>query len=409
MQGGADPQLVAPVLQAADYEEISDEGTPPVSPQGLHNSSQQSIILTPTSSPHLVLSLTPVVLDLTPPLADQDPVPPEHRQGGDDGVQHVAGPQFQQQQAAAVPIQNTPPPSQPSQDVPVDLEDLPPYHVVHRQHIPTITHIPKAARSDWTRLYTSVCYRVANNPANLANHILYSMLARVILPAGKSPPHPGDTTQANKIKDRIRRWRGGEFRALWEEAIAMQKMPAKKRKKKKQQESEVTQESRNAIRSSRLVKEGQYSRAAQALTSAGLVDQNPTSTAAMLHLHPQGPRVIPSADEPDEPAMTFDREHVLKCIKSFKSGSAPGPSGLRAEHIKVAVKKVPRNRADKALDAVTKLVCVLGAGHLPEEAAPYFAGARLFGGKKKDGGIRPIAVGNITRRLVSKCFSSAVN
>ena len=115
----------------------------------------------------------------------------------------------------------------------------------------------------------------------------------------------------------------------------------------------------------------------------------------MLHLHPQGPRVIPRDDDPDTPSLTFDKEHVLKCIKSFKSGSAPGPSGLRAEHIKVAVMKVPHNRT--ALEAVTKLVNVLGAGHLPEEAAPYFSGARLFGGKKKDGGVRPIAVGNITR------------
>ena len=70
--------------------------------------------------------------------------------------------------------------------------------------------------------------------------------------------------------------------------------------------------------------------------------------------------------------------------------------------------KVPRNRTDKAIYAVTKLVNVLGAGHLPEEGAPYFAGARLSGGKKKDSGIRPIAVGNITRRLVSKCFSFAL-
>jgi hypothetical protein len=95
----------------------------------------------------------------------------------------------------------------------------------------------------------------------------------------------------------------------------MQKVPAK-RKRKKQQQTVVTQEERNATRSSRLIKEGQYSRAAQALTSAGLVQQTTATTAAMLHLHPQGPRVIPRADEPDTPALTFDKEHVLKCIKS---------------------------------------------------------------------------------------------
>ena len=137
-----------------------------------------------------------------------------------------------------------------SQDYPVTLEELPPYHVVHRQHIPTITHIPKGARNAWTRLLTSVAFRVANNPSNVANHILLSMVARAILPAGKSPPHPGETTQADKIKERIRRWRAGEFRALWEEAIALQKVPARKGRRKKQQPEKVTQEARNATRSS---------------------------------------------------------------------------------------------------------------------------------------------------------------
>ena len=41
-----------------------------------------------------------------------------------------------------------------------------------------------------------------------------------------------------------------------------------------------------------------------------------------------------------------------------------------SEHMKVVVKKVPGIRTDKALDAVTQLVNVLGAGSLPEEAAP---------------------------------------
>ena len=54
---------------------------------------------------------------------------------------------------------------------------------------------------------------------------------------------------------------------------------------------------------------------------------------------------------------------------------------------------------------LTKLVNVLAAGELPEEDAPDFCGARLYAGNKKSGGVRPIAVGNILRRLVSKCFS----
>ena len=300
------------------------------------------------------------------------------------------------------------PPTVPaSQELLVNIYDLPPYHIVHRTHIPTITHIPKGARVDWTRLLTNVCSRVASNPSNLANHILLSMLARVILPAGKTPPHPGNTTQAAKIKERIRRWKIGEFRSLWDEAIATQKAPSR-RGRKKQQQDEVSQETRNAVRSSRLVKDGQYSRAAQALTSAGLAQKSRTTMATMQALHPQGPLVQPSDAELTIPSMRFSGEQVAKGIKTFKAGSAPGPSGLRAEHLKIATFKVPTNLTAKAIEAITKLVNVLAAGNLPEYAAPYFTGARLFAGNKKCGGVRPIAVGDIIRRLVSKCFSWAL-
>ena len=39
---------------------------------------------------------------------------------------------------------------------------------------------------------------------------------------------------------------------------------------------------------------------------------------------------------------------------------------------------------------------------------PYICGARLHAGKKKDKSLRPIAIGNLLRRLVAKCFSSAL-
>ena len=90
---------------------------------------------------------------------------------------------------------------------------------------------------------------------------------------------------------------------------------------------------------------------------------------------------------------------MAKAVLSFKAGSVPGPSGLRAEHLKVVVKLAPGNRTEKGLEALTKLVNCLAAGDLTEEAAPYFCGARLYAGNKKSGGIRPIAVGDVLRWL----------
>ena len=69
----------------------------------------------------------------------------------------------------------------------------------------------------------------------------------------------------------------------------------------------------------------------------------------------------------------------------------------------MATKASPGTTADRALQALTKLVNAMAAGNVP-----YLCGARLHAAKKKDFTIRPIAVGNLLRRLVAKCFSSAL-
>ena len=50
----------------------------------------------------------------------------------------------------------------------------------------------------------------------------------------------------------------------------------------------------------------------------------------------------------------------------------------------------------------------MAAGSMPTEVAPYFCGANLFAAKKKDGGLRPVAVGETLHRLTSKCLAFKV-
>ena len=57
------------------------------------------------------------------------------------------------------------------------------------------------------------------------------------------------------------------------------------------------------------------------------------------------------------------------------------------------------------MEQLTAVVRILATGQAPEQVAPFFAGANLFGAKKKDGGIRPIAVGDVFGRLTGKCLS----
>ena len=60
---------------------------------------------------------------------------------------------------------------------------------------------------------------------------------------------------------------------------------------------------------------------------------------------------------------------------------------------------------DLVWEVMCKLVNIMVGGGVPAAVSPYFCGARLHAGNKKDGGISPIAIGNTLRRLASKCCS----
>ena len=59
--------------------------------------------------------------------------------------------------------------------------------------------------------------------------------------------------------------------------------------------------------------------------------------------------------------------------------------------------------------ALTKVVNLFASGMAATGAAKYCVGAKLFDANKKDGGIRPIAVGVVMRCLVSKCFAYSLS
>ena len=81
-------------------------------------------------------------------------------------------------------------------------------------------------------------------------------------------------------------------------------------------------------------------------------------------------------DPPETDPITVNSEEVEEAIKSFRPGSAPGPSGLRGKHLEEAGFRW-NGRGAEALAALTRLVNPLAGGKLPAEAAPYFCGANL--------------------------------
>ena len=88
-------------------------------------------------------------------------------------------------------------------------------------------------------------------------------------------------------------------------------------------------------------------------------------------------------------------------IRSFGKGSSGGVTGLRAEYL---VGALAQTTAVGVTTTLLRLVNWMKDAKAPREVQEFFAGARLTALTKKNLDIRPIAAGEILRRLVSKCL-----
>ena len=321
-------------------------------------------------------------------------------------LRHVAPPQSQPPitQNAAPSQQESQPATQATLPHPQPAF-LPSLDEAHSTYIPSHKWPPKSVRPEYTRVLTSLLSHLSEQPQDEEAWVLLSIFHRSVLPATKGPDLGDPTSSTQLIRDRLRRWQSGQCGELWQEAVATMSHRPKKKSKKAVEKS---QEQWNAERAITLAQDGQYTRALAALTSLGMADQNsPDTIAEMQRKHPPPPH--PTTLPPVTAApRAFTPTEVRKAALSFARGSAAGPSGWRPEHLVVGLKVAPGNRGEKTCTVLTKLVNVLAAGKLPATVAPYFCGARLHAAKKKDDGLRPIAVGNILCRLVAKCFATAL-
>jgi hypothetical protein len=82
-----------------------------------------------------------------------------------------------------------------------------------------------------------------------------------------------------------------------------------------------------------LAREGFDGKACAALLSTGLAPATPDAVRQLRAVHPAGPRPQTAALTALPPPPELAPDLVAKCLRSFPAGSAPGPSGLRPQHI----------------------------------------------------------------------------
>jgi hypothetical protein len=270
------------------------------------------------------------------------------------------------------------------------------YRIYSRSDITTLKSIPKNLRRN-IAMATATLYRNSNNNAlHIQPHVESMIFSKIVLANMTSLESKNVSNkkrkkaQAKYTKDRLDKWLlGGDVR----DSLILSVLKSPLATYFRQPQSPAS----NMKRCLKLVTEqGQYSKAVQSLSSEGISEPSAGTTIQLQLKHPLGQLPTP-IDLTGVESIQISMEDITLALRSFPKGTACGRSGLRVSHLMETL-YLGTNLDNEFLTHVNYLV----QGKAPPELAALYASASLIALKKKDLSIRPIAVGEIIRRLISK-------
>ena len=266
--------------------------------------------------------------------------------------------------------------------------------------VPVLRHVPKAARGVWAQCLARALAAVATTNSMAAWGQLLMLPKAVLMPAPRGGAKRREQA-ARFTSRRCARWLAGERLELWPEGQGL-------RRKRRAGTSEDERSSQQ-LRCRQLAAEGELSRACAALVAPALVRHSPGVMDKLRAKHPRAQPARAALLPLGPPARTdvpdIAAADVVAAVRSFRRGSAAGPSGLRDDHLREALGSA---HGDEVAAHLAEVVQLLVRGDAPLEIAPHMAGAALHALPKPGGDVRPIAVGETLRRLASKCLCQAV-
>ena len=268
--------------------------------------------------------------------------------------------------------------------------------------VSTIVHIPKKVRPLLAQVFSSE-FRHARFDGLWGFARLF-LLAKAVL---RSPPRGGRKKRfvvASLIQTRLRRWLDGDIISLWEES----RKDAHSFRPHSLRSLDDVSSSPNIAKALSKAKEGRYSAAMRSLGASPCASpDNPEALKDLIARHPQA--AIPDPPDSCSPPLSVDEDAVLAALQSFPRGSSPGGSRLRAEHLLAAVSGSPSFSPSSCLSALTSWLNFILSGRSDSRIAPWLVSAPLIAIPKKTGSFRPIAVGEVIRRLTSRLCCAAIH
>mgnify|MGYP000193649203 FL=1 len=202
--------------------------------------------------------------------------------------------------------------------------------------------------------------------------------------------------QIEYTNNRIQRWNsGGQTRAaLVTAAIDSIRTPIKYK---------INSSQKNKMRCIEIIRNsGQNSKAVRALASHGIAPYSTETNNKLKEKLPLGTLPI-KHDLTNTIPLSITMDQVTTQLRRFPKDSACANSGDRAQHhLDLLASGLPYG------EALTTYLNLLLSGKAPAEMAPYIGSAHLIPLLKGDDSIRPIAVGEIIRRLLSSFCAQSV-
>jgi hypothetical protein len=207
------------------------------------------------------------------------------------------------------------------------------------------------------------------------------------------------------VKENLNAWKiikQADFNEIYNHIMEnfVDKKQRKITKKFKENDSQLCQKAQTKL------SDGDIRGALNMLTSQDMIAaRNEATIQALQKKHPP-PRKYNSTtvfqQKSDNNMSSVTSLEVTKAIASFPNGSAGGLDAIRPQHLKDLTSDVLGQNKVNLTTSLTNLGTLLLNGKVPSSICPILYGANLCALKKKDGGIRPIAVGFTIRRLISK-------
>ena len=204
------------------------------------------------------------------------------------------------------------------------------------------------------------------------------------------------------LLSRLQQWQAGDLVSLWIEARNDTIHNIKVCKS-------FTLSHRNTRHALFLASEGRYGDAMRSLRSNGCAPVNDLDSFEELKLrHPSQPLSEWSEDIP--PPLCVNSLSVMEALQTFPGASSPEFLKLCSQHLLDATIGTTSPAGQEVLENLTRWVNFALSGKMDKRISAWLSGAPLTTLYKKQGGggVRPIAVGEVLRRPISRVCRAAV-